>query len=302
MRLTRSSACKVNLVLNVLGRRPDGYHDLETLFLPAPLYDFIEAETADSGISLICSRADLPADSTNLVYRAAADYLQRLAARTGRVGGARLWLDKRLPLAAGLGGGSANAAATLLILNELYEGGLTGSDLDDLAAGLGSDVNFFLQDGPALAFGRGEKIVRLGPLAAVQGATLLLYHPGFGVPTPWAFRALAGYPERIAGAPGRAAGAAARFAAGDRVAAGNALYNALEAPVWNKYPVLALAAERLREEGAWGALMSGSGSTTFGLFHDRCAAERAAEAFRSEFGAAGWLQIVDLQGANHPSG
>lgn len=294
MRLTRTSPCKVNFVLNILGRRADGFHELETLFFPAPLTDLLEVESAASGIELSCSHPGLPTDASNLVHRAATSFFAAAHQKAGLQGGARLRLEKRLPLAAGLGAGSANAAVTLLMLNELYGGPLAAAELDTLAAGLGSDVNFFLQPNPALAFGRGERIQPLAPFGLLRGAAMLLFHPGFGVATPWAFSALPEHPEALNGAPGRAARAAAVFAGDDRAAAGASLYNGLEAPVLTKYPILAIIQEELRACGAWGALMSGSGSTTFGLFSDRPAAERAAETVRSKFGAAGWLAIADL--------
>jgi 4-diphosphocytidyl-2-C-methyl-D-erythritol kinase len=155
-------------------------------------------------------------------------------------------------------------------------------------------VNFFLQPNPALAYGRGERIRPLKPFDLMKGASMLLFHPGFGVATPWAFKELARFPEARDGRPGRAADAASAYGGIDREAAGAALYNGLEVPVLRKFPLLALIQECLRANGAWGALMSGSGSTTFGLFHDRTSAERAAERVRADFGHAGWLTVADL--------
>ncbi|MCW5559255.1 MAG: 4-(cytidine 5'-diphospho)-2-C-methyl-D-erythritol kinase, partial [Verrucomicrobiae bacterium] len=208
--------------------------------------------------------------------------------------GVRIHLDKRLPLSAGLGAGSANAAVTLLGLNELFGGPLSGSDLDHLAAGLGSDVNFFLQPGPALAFGRGERIEPLPAFTALNGFALLLFHPGFGVATPWAFRELARFPHLRDGQPGRAAAVARQFLDGDVAGGANDWFNALEGPVLEKFPILGLYQEFLRDRGALGARMSGSGSTTFALFASETGARTAGEAFRQEFGEAGWLQVVPL--------
>jgi 4-diphosphocytidyl-2-C-methyl-D-erythritol kinase len=287
----RLSPCKVNFLLNILGKRPDGFHELETLFFPVPLHDEIAVEeTASEGIILTCSNAELPCDRTNLVHRAAEKYLSTALIKSG----VRLHLEKRLPLAAGLGGGSANAAVTLLALNEMFGGPLTFDQLDEIAASLGSDVNFFLQPNPALAGGRGEKIVPLAPFTALAGTALFLFRPCFGVATPWAFKELARFPEALNGRPGRAAEVAEHFRAGDLVTAGRSFFNSLEAPVLEKYPVLALCQDFLRELGALGALMSGSGSTTFALFPDLASAQAAVVPFRAKFGETGWLQVVAL--------
>lgn len=291
MPLRRNSPCKVNFVLNLLGKRADGFHELETLFFPVPLHDVLTADrSAGSGVQLSCDHPALPCDSTNLVHRAAARFLEVAGIDSGVV----LHLEKRLPLAAGIGGGSANAAVTLLLLNELFGNPLPSAALDRLAAGLGSDVNFFLQPDPALATGRGEHIEPLGPFTALCGTAMLLFHPGFGVPTPWAFRELARFPESLSGRPGRARDVARLFQSGDLTAAGEALFNGLESPVFEKYPILALYTAFYRRHGAFGALMSGSGSTTFGLFRDLVIARAAAAQFREEFGAAGWLEVVEL--------
>lgn len=293
MTLHRRSPAKVNFVLNILGRRPDGFHDLETLFFPVPLHDelmFVRRE--EPGVQLTCNRADLPVDGSNLVRRAADVFFA--AARLGPEVGVHIHLDKHLPLAAGLGAGSANAAVTLKALNDLYGRPLSVDELDPLAAGLGSDVNFFLQPHPALATGRGERIEPLAPFTALQGWALVLFHPGFGVPTPWAFRELARFPQHQNGTPGRAVEVARRFAAGDISGGVAGWYNALEAPVLEKYPILALHQEFWRSRGAHGALMSGSGSTTFALFESPGAAEASVPEFRAEFGETGWLAVAPL--------
>lgn len=291
MSLRRSSPCKVNLLLNILGKRPDGFHELETLFHHVPLTDELEFSRQASGIGFTCDQPELPVDGSNLVVRAA----QRFLAAAGLEGeGVRIHLAKRIPLAAGLGGGSSNAAHTLLGLNALFGAPLDDARLDALAAGLGSDVNFFLQDRPALASGRGEKVVSLDPFPALSGCGMLLFHPGFGISTAWAYAELAKHPQALNGRPGRAAEFAAVLRSGDLAASGRALYNSLEAPALEKYPILRLFQEFLLGHGAWGALMSGSGSTTFALFPSKAAADAAVEPFRSRFGAAGWLQTVAL--------
>lgn len=290
MPLERQSPCKVNLLLNILGRRPDGFHDLETVFLHVPLHDRLSLEPAGSGIELTCSRPDLPVDGTNLVHRAASRFLEATGVRSG----VRIHLEKNIPLAAGLGGGSSNAAQALVGLNELFGHPLPAAKLDEIAAGLGSDVNFFLQDKPALATGRGERVEPLAPFGVLSGMGMFLYHPGFGISTAWAYRELGRFPAALNGRPGRAREMASQLASGDLHAGMASLYNSLEAPALDKFPVLGLYQEFLRAHGAVGALMSGSGSTTFALFPDVGRARAAVGPFEAEFGTAGWLQVVSL--------
>lgn len=288
--LERNSACKVNFVLNILGRRADGFHELETLFFPVPLHDHLGAQRILSGIELSCSNPQLPCDSTNLVWRAARAFLDA----SGIAEGVRLHLTKNLPIAAGIGAGSANAATTLLLMNELFGFPLPTATLDQLAAALGSDVNFFLQPGPATATGRGERIVPLPHFGILKGCALLLFRPGFGVATPWAFQHLAHFPDLQNGKPGKVARAVAAFSGNDLQFAVGHLFNSLEGPVLSKYPVLGIYQEALRNMCAIGTLMSGSGSTTFALFPDQRQAESASEQFRRRFGPEGWLAVAGL--------
>ncbi|MCX8157467.1 MAG: 4-(cytidine 5'-diphospho)-2-C-methyl-D-erythritol kinase [Verrucomicrobiae bacterium] len=291
-RLERSSPCKINLLLNILGRRPDGFHELETLFFPLPLHDRLEFEPAagGSGIVLTCTHPGLPTGPENLVYRAAQSFF----ATTGLPPAVRIHLEKNLPLAAGLGAGSANAAVTLQALNEMHHRPLTPAQLHELAATLGSDVPFFLQDRPALAFGRGEQLEPLPELTAMKNGAVLLVHPGFGVSTAWAYRALAEFPEALNGRPGRARALAQVLQKGSLLEAAPHFYNALEAPVLRKYPLLQWFQDFLRGQGAIAALMSGSGSTTFALMPGPAAAENALAALRAAYQADFWSAVVPL--------
>jgi 4-diphosphocytidyl-2-C-methyl-D-erythritol kinase len=289
MTLQRRCPCKINLLLNILGRRADGFHELETILQPVPVHDVLEFRAHDRpGIELTCNHPDLPTDGSNLVRRAAERFFERSGLREG----VRIHLEKRVPMAAGLGGGSSNAAQTLLGLNAMFNEPLGMEELQSLAAALGSDVPFFLQEGPALALGRGERIQSLPPFAALRGAFLFLVHPGFGISTPWAYRELARFPAALQGTPGRAEKLATLLQSGDLAAAGAAFYNSLEAPALEKYPILALYQEFLREHRAVAALMSGSGSSTFGIFQDRAAAVGFEEQFKERFGTAGWTAVV----------
>jgi hypothetical protein len=148
-------------------------------------------------------------------------------------------------MAAGLGGGSGNAATTLRGLNDLFDSPFGTAKLGELAAALGSDINFFLQDKPALATGRGENVESLEPFPALSGKAFFLFHPGFGIATPWAYQNLARYPADLNGQKGRARALVASLQSGDLKAAATGFYNSLEAPALDKYPVLKLFQEFL---------------------------------------------------------
>lgn len=291
MTIERTSPCKVNLLLNILEKRADGFHELETVMQPVPLCDRLEFARAGSGVDLTCNLPDLPVDGRNLVVRASALFLQA----AGISEGVRIRLEKRIPLAAGLGGGSGNAATTLRGLNDLFGRPLGEEELGRLAVQLGSDVPFFLQSGPALATGRGEKIEPLDGFPALKDAWVLLIHPGFGISTAWAYQSLAQFPAALRGEPGRAARLVGRLQQTDLREAAGGLYNALEAPALAKYPILALYQEFLRAAGADGTLMSGSGSTTFALVSGEPAAARLRERFQAEFGTSSWTEILPLR-------
>jgi 4-diphosphocytidyl-2-C-methyl-D-erythritol kinase len=290
MALTRQSPCKVNLLLNILGKRADGFHELETVIQPVPLCDELQFERGGKGIQLTCSEPTLPTDSANLVHRAATAFLQA----TGAADGVSIHLRKRIPLAAGLGGGSGNAAHTLIGLNQLFGQPLSPGQLTGMAATLGSDVPFFLQDRPALATGRGERITPLDPFPALRGVFAFLIHPGFGISTAWAYQSLARYPDSSNGRPGRAQKLITLLQTSGLDHAAKEFYNSLEAPALFKYPLLVLFQEFLKIAGAAVTLMSGSGSTTFALVKSRAAAEALRESFRSRFGQTYWTAIVPL--------
>src|SRR2546423_207492 len=200
MTLEKQSFCKVNLLLNILGRRADGFHELETVMHPVNLSDTLSFSRKPRSIELTCNDPGLPADSTNLVHRAAAAFF----AQTRISEGVAIHLDKRIPMAAGLGGGSGNAATTLLAMNELFDLPLKPDELHQIAAAIGSDIPFFLQSRPALATGRGEKIQPLNFFPALRGTAFILMHPGFGISTAWAYQQLGRFPEALNGKGGRA--------------------------------------------------------------------------------------------------
>lgn len=290
MTLEKKSPCKVNLLLNILGKRADGFHELETVMHPVHVHDDLRFERGGSGLHLTCSDPALPTDSGNLVHRAATKFLEKAGIRDG----VRIHLEKKLPLAAGLGGGSGNAATTLLGLNELFGQPLSFAQLDEIAASLGSDIPFFLQTKPALATGRGEKIQSLDAFPAMRGAAFLLIHPGFGISTAWAYQTLAKFPAALNGRAGRAQKLVSLLQGADLRTAGTEFYNSLEVPALEKYPILSLFQEFLRANGAAVALMSGSGSTTFAIADNLAAAEQLREKFKGKFDATNWTAVVPV--------
>jgi 4-diphosphocytidyl-2-C-methyl-D-erythritol kinase len=290
MGFEKQSPCKVNLLLNILGKRDDGFHEVETIMQPVRIFDRLSFEQTPMGVELSCNEPSLPIDSRNLVYRAAEMFLKAARIKDG----VRLHLEKRIPMAAGLGGGSGNAATTLLGLNELFEKPLTAEQLQLMAASLGSDVPFFLQDKPALATGRGEMIQSLEPFPALRDTSLILVHPGFGIETAWAYKNLARFPHALNGERGRAQKLVSLLQSTDPKIAGTGLYNSLEAPALEKFPLLELFQDFFRSQGAAATLMSGSGSTTFAVVQGASEAEALAEKFKARFGTSNWVAVISV--------
>ncbi len=280
------SPAKINLYLRIVGQRPDGYHELETVMLPLDFGDEMTFEPREAGIELVCDDPRLPVDETNLVVR---------AAKLLGASGAKITLKKRTPLAAGLGGGSSNAATTLLALGRNE----SPARLHELAARLGSDINFFLAGGAALCRGRGEIVE---PIECRLSAAILLVNPGFGISTKWAYerwaagRARKGAAALTASAPPVSLLVRA-LAEDDLCGVSRSLYNSLEAASLEKFPVLQLLKEAMRAGGAAGALMSGSGATVFGLFADATAAQNCAHGIRQEFGPSMWTVVTRFRSA-----
>lgn len=290
MSLTKQSGCKINLLLNILGKRDDGFHELETVMQPIPLFDQLEFSSEGPTVNLTCNHPDLPCDGSNLIVKAADAF--RSAANISD--GVRIHLEKHIPMEAGMAGGSSNAAATLLGLNELFGQPLQSERLIEIAQKLGSDVPFFLQNHPALATGRGETIKSLNPFASLQGLSLVLVHPGFGISTPWSYKTLARFPEGLNGRKGRAAALINSLESEDR-GWSDQLFNSLELPAFKKYPVLKLYVKEFKDFGATASLMSGSGSTVFAYFPSTKLAESGLESFQTKFGNTGWSTIIPPQ-------
>jgi len=287
--LTVFSPAKVNLYLRILGKRPDGYHELETVMLPLDFGDEIALGPREDGLTLECDNPSLPTDDSNLALRAA----RRLAERCGVKRGAEIALTKCTPLAAGLGGGSSNAAAVLVGLNQLWGLQVDNSVLHELAAGMGSDINFFMAGGAALCRGRGEQTEAI---PCKLSASVLLVNPGFGISTKWAYGswAKAAAESRLTVSPPPVSLLLRALAEDDLAGVSRCLFNSLEAPSIRKFPVLELIKKAMCGNGASGALMSGSGATIFGLFDDPKAAEKSGQRVREQFGPSMWTKVAQF--------
>ena len=266
---------KLNLGLKILGRRSDGFHNILSVFQTVDLCDRLVFEPAEQGqIILSCDNADLPTGPENLVYQAVLAF----RSYTGMDRGVEVVIEKRIPMAAGLGGGSSDAAAVLRVLNRVWEAGLSGGELREIGASIGSDVPFFVrQKGTAVVSGRGE-IMRYVPWSA--DVAYVLVCPGFQVHTGWAF---ANYKKTLTGHDEY-----------DRFT--NSMdFSELPVPgfferiendflplIVQSYPETRDILSRLTDAGAIAASMSGSGSTLYGVFESREVAEAVWAGFRSD--------------------
>ena len=264
---------KINLYLDVVGKREDGYHNLETIFHSIGLHDdVIISKKQTKDITVHCEHPRVPCDSRNLAYRAA----QLLSNAVDGISGIAIDIHKRIPVAAGLAGGSANAAAVLHGVNELFGLGFTQETLMHFGVQLGADVPFCLHGGAALGLGIGDQLTRLPPLSDVP---LFLLNPGIEISTAAVFKKLnfsltTHEKESII--------IKTYIKKGDVVGIGKNLYNLLEVPVFSEYPeIAALKTELSMQAGCYGALMSGSGATLFAVMQDSKAAHKSKSHFKN---------------------
>jgi 4-diphosphocytidyl-2-C-methyl-D-erythritol kinase len=258
---------KVNLFLEVHAKRPDGYHDIATLMVAVSLFDTLRFQDDSSGgVTLTCSRPDLSNGPDNLIIRAA----QLLKRTTGSARGARIHLEKRIPLAAGLAGGSSDAAATLTGLNQLWQLGLSTSQLANLASELGSDIPFFFYGPAAWCTGRGEMVE---PLPIRQPLFLVLISPPVGLSTAEVYRGLVVPADPRSGLEIREA-----LASGDMESLGRSLHNRLQSRAQQLCPLVSTCLNQVARLNPAGQLMSGSGATLFALCRDVSDAYRVARA------------------------
>jgi 4-diphosphocytidyl-2-C-methyl-D-erythritol kinase len=270
---------KINLDLRVLGTRADGFHELRTVFQAISLHDVLTVVPRPGPFAIECGAPGVPLDASNLIWKA-AQALWRAARREGAVRDVLVQVDKQVPLQAGLGGGSGDAAAALIALARLWRLPVTPAQMTDVAASLGADVPFFLSGGTALGLGRGEEIY---PLADLPRHWIVLLIPGFGVATSDAYawyeaerdvdRGVVREPQHVPGPwPSRAA----------------QMINDLEPPIARRHPEIDQMKAALRRAGALAAAMSGSGSAVFGLFQRRPDALRAMETLAG----SGWRALL----------
>ncbi|MRR17974.1 MAG: 4-(cytidine 5'-diphospho)-2-C-methyl-D-erythritol kinase, partial [Deltaproteobacteria bacterium] len=262
--MRRLAPAKINLLLRVLGKRPDGYHDLASVMQQISIYDELTYSLRPEGIFLRCPGTDLPTNEDNLIYRAAL----ALFRYTGYEAGVEIVLTKHIPSAAGLGGGSSDAATTLMAINDLCSFGLGKTDLMKLGAKLGADVPFFIFGRTALAAGIGDQLQTLPHLPQLN---LVLINPAFPLSTKTVYENL-----NLTLTKKKNNYSIPRFyALGDVV---RELHNDLESVSLQMYPGLNDFKQMLIDEGALGALMSGSGPTLFGIFADEKSAKEARDA------------------------
>lgn len=286
-RISKKAYAKINPVLDVLCRREDGYHELRMIMQTVDIYDTLDMQKTEKGIKLTCDTGLLPCDDGNIIYRAA-----RLMQETFQLEeGIAIHLTKNIPMAAGMAGGSADAAATLHGMSELFELNLTTKQLCELGVKLGADVPYCVMGGTMLAEGIGEKLTALPSMPECK---LVVAKPDFDVSTKYVYEnlhvnALKEHPD--------VDGMIAAIEAKDLQAVAAHMENVLETVTVRNYPQIAELKEMMQRNGALNALMSGSGPSVFGLFTDEEKADSCAAEIR-EKGLAGQVFVTDFY---HPS-
>jgi 4-diphosphocytidyl-2-C-methyl-D-erythritol kinase len=285
------SPAKLNLFLAITGRRPDGFHDLVSVVAPVRFGDRLVVETTSGdGFSLSCDVADVPADGSNLILRAA----QLFKDAAGLKGGAKFVLEKRIPMGAGLGGGSSNAVAALQAMNRLSANPLPAPRLLELATQLGSDCALFMHEAPLIMRGRGEKVERLqeGAGKRLSGRKVLIFKPSFGIATAWAYRRMA---EEAPQSYLPSFEAEQRLAAWihEDAPAEKLLFNNMEQVAFEKYVALPVLLRKLQSEFGLAVGMSGSGSACFALLNDAVSLPTVRACIQQAWGAHTF--IVDTE-------
>ena len=274
--LTINANAKINLTLDILGRREDGYHEVELILQSIALADKLEFAKIDKGIKLemdienIAGSEILTADESNLAYRAAKLVIDSCNLNSGVF----IRLTKRIPIAAGLAGGSTDAAAVIRGMNRLFNLRLTTQQMCDLGAEIGSDVPFCIVGGTCLAYGRGEKLKRLPDLPSIP---IVLLKPRGAIPTAWAYKTYDS--DKSSEHPDTEAICEA-IKLSDYEAVAELIFNVMERVAVKKYPAIISYKEKMLEAGAMAAMMSGSGPSIFGIAKTHEDAVRIAESFK----------------------
>lgn len=285
---------KINLFLDVLGTRDDGYHDILSALVPVSLCDKITMEMQDGGIEAAfeCGDVDDMADlermdsGRNLAVRAA----EALKAKTGHEGGARITIKKNIPVGGGLGGGSGNAAAVLVGLNELWGTDLSKQDLMEVGSMIGCDVPAMTHGGAVIVEGTGEKVSSVNlQNGGADGWWLVLANPGVAVSTKDIYSR---YRPSLTSADGAFKNMVFSLETGDVSGASRALFNGLQSTVTRKYPLIGIMLSELDAAGAIGTLVSGSGATVFGLARDAEHARGVEAEFKNRLDGAVWTRVA----------
>jgi 4-diphosphocytidyl-2-C-methyl-D-erythritol kinase len=277
---------KLNLFLAVTGRRDDGFHDLVSVAAPLNFGDTLHAEPARV-FSLRCDDPEVPCDDTNLVLKAARAFAA--AAKTNE--GAAFFLEKRIPIGAGLGGGSSDAVATLRAMNQLTGAGLSSEALANIASELGSDCPLFLANGPVVMRGRGERLVPLeeSSTARLRGRRVLVFKPAFGIATAWAYAQLAAAAPRSYLPAAVAEGRLDAWLADSAQPAEALLFNNMEPPAFTKYIALPVLLAQLERQFGLRPRMSGSGSACFTLLPETMIAAPIVAAIHDAWGVSAFV-------------
>jgi len=269
------SYSKINLTLNILGKRRDGYHNIETIMQSINLADRIVIREEREGVKIKCSHPLVPTDTQSLTYRSAEKILSKYRIKKG----VKIEIDKKIPLASGMAGGSANSASILVGINKLFALNLSDKDLKEIGEELGMDVPFCIQNGTALAYHRGEKVTPLPPMN--PPLWIIVINPGFEIPTKWAYNNL--NLESIRGEKSNTIAMLKALKDGGLEGIAKNLFNSFEELIITKYREIGEIKDRLIEEGVLGALMSGSGPTVFGIAQNKENALKIYEKLKPEY-------------------
>jgi len=270
-----NSYSKINLTLNILARREDGYHEVETIMQSINLADKVIITEESEGIKIKCNHPQVPVDNQSLAYRSA----EKIIKKFGIERGVKIEIDKIIPLASGMAGGSANSATILVGINKLFNLNLSNKNLREMGEELGMDVPFCIQNGTALAYQRGEKITPLLPIN--PPLWIVIINPGFKISTQWAYNNLD--LKEIKRGKGNTKAMLAVLKEGKPQEIAKNLFNSFEGLIIKKYPEIRRAKDRLINEGALGALMSGSGPTLFGIAQNKEKALQIYEKLKPEY-------------------
>ena len=260
--ITLEAPAKINLYLDVLGKRPDGYHEIESIMQSVSLCDIVDVTLQNEGITLSASEDTVPLDEKNLAHKAARLFYDH----TGIKGGAKIHIEKRIPVSSGLAGGSTDAGATLKALNQLYDKPLTKKELLMLGAKLGADVPFCMEGGCALCRGVGEIMTKIEPMTPF---TVVIARGGEGVSTPAAYRKLdENFGEMLARPFSDIQRVISAIEMDDLSALSLSVFNTFESVILGEHKEASLYRGKLLDYGALTSLMSGSGPAVFGIFDD----------------------------------